>query len=80
MWIALVRLGLADRPGALEALELAADNRHGWLGSWLVGGEFEALRGEPRYEALLRRVGVAEFRNRRFPGNLRLPARDKSSG
>jgi serine/threonine-protein kinase len=73
MWIALVRLGLGDRPGALDALELAADNRHGWLGSWLVGGEFEALRGEPRYEALLRRVGVAEFRNRRFPGNLSGP-------
>jgi serine/threonine-protein kinase len=73
MWIAVVRLGLSDRSGALDALELAADNRHGWLGWWLVGGEFESLRGEPRYEALLRRVGVVEFRNRRFPESLRRP-------
>jgi tetratricopeptide (TPR) repeat protein len=69
MWIGLVRLGLGDRTGALDALELAADNRHGWLSMWLSLGEFEALRGEPRYEAVLSRVGVAEFRNKRFAGN-----------
>jgi serine/threonine-protein kinase len=74
MWIALIRLGLGDRSGALNALEAAADDRHGWLGWWLVGGEFEALRGDPRYEALVKRVGVTEFRNRRFPESRPTPA------
>jgi DNA-binding SARP family transcriptional activator/TolB-like protein len=69
MWIGLVRLGLGDHSGALEALERAADNRDGWLSMWLASGEFEALRGAPRYETLLKRVGVAEFRNRRFRRN-----------
>ena len=66
MWIAYVRLGLGDRAGALDALERSAAKREGLeLSYWLSVGEFEALRGEPRYEALLKRVGVAEFRNRR---------------
>jgi serine/threonine-protein kinase len=74
MWTAYVRLGLGDRAGALDALEFSARNRD--ADHFLIGvGEFEALRGEPRYEAVLQRMGLAEFiRNRR-----RAPA-GRSSG
>jgi tetratricopeptide (TPR) repeat protein len=64
MWIGYVRLGLGDKVGALDVLERPRAQGFG-LNYWLSVGEFEALRGEPRYEALLRQAGVAEFRNRR---------------
>jgi eukaryotic-like serine/threonine-protein kinase len=65
MWIAYTRLGLGDSAGALDALERSAAKREFSLSYWLSVGEFEALRGQPRYETLLERLGVAEFRNRR---------------
>ena len=65
MWIGYVRLGLGDTAGALDAVELSAAQAEYSLSYWLSVGEFEALRGNPRYEAVLERVGVAEFRNRR---------------
>jgi serine/threonine-protein kinase len=65
VWIARVRLALGDRAGALDALERSVRNREGWLAEILSGGVFEALQGEPRYEAVLERVGVAWIRNRR---------------
>jgi TolB-like protein/Tfp pilus assembly protein PilF len=64
-WIAYVRLGLGDGAGALDALERSAANHEQALIYWLSYGEFEALRGEPRYEAVLERTGLAQFRNRR---------------
>jgi serine/threonine protein kinase/Flp pilus assembly protein TadD len=74
MWTAYVRLGLGDRAGALDALEFSVRNRD-VVDFHIAVGEFEALRGEPRYEAVLERMGLAEFiRNRR-----RVPA-GRSSG
>jgi serine/threonine-protein kinase len=65
LWIGYVRLGLGDPAGALDALELSAAQGEFSLTYWLSVGEFEVLRGDPRYEALLERTRVAEFRNRR---------------
>jgi serine/threonine-protein kinase len=64
VWNSRVRLALGDRAGALDALERAARNREGWLSEMLSAGDFEALRGEPRYEAVLRRVGIPKIRTR----------------
>jgi serine/threonine-protein kinase len=65
VWFAHARVGLGDRQGALDALEASAGAHDSEL-AWLLGyGLFESLRGEPRYEALLRRVGLARFMRRR---------------
>jgi serine/threonine-protein kinase len=64
-WIAYVRLGLGDRVGALDALERSAAKHEQELIFWLSYGEFDALSGEPRYEAVLARTGLAQFRQRR---------------
>jgi eukaryotic-like serine/threonine-protein kinase len=64
-WISRVRLALGDRTGALDALERSARNREGWLSEMLASGNVDALRGEPRYEAVLRRVGITKVRTRK---------------
>lgn len=64
VWNSRVRLALGDRAGSLDALERAARNREGWLSEMLSAGDFEALRGEPRYEAVLSRVGIVKIRSR----------------
>ena len=64
VYFAQARLGLGDREGALAGLEASARVRDPSL-SWQLGyGMFEGLGGEPRYEALLRRVGLARFMRR----------------
>jgi eukaryotic-like serine/threonine-protein kinase len=68
VFLAWARLGVNDRPGALDALEESARNRDiDLIGFLTFGGTFKVLLGEPRYQALLRRVGLAQFRTRRFP-------------
>jgi serine/threonine-protein kinase len=64
VWFALARLGFGDRRGALDALEASANARDADLTVQLGYGMFESLRGDPRYEALLRRVGLARFMRR----------------
>jgi serine/threonine-protein kinase len=57
--LAQVHIGLSDHRGALDRLEQAHAERAAdlaWLG---VRPVFARLRGEPRFEALLRKVGVA---------------------
>ena len=61
VWLALAALGLGDRQRALDALEASARARDNDL-AWMLGSRsFEELRGDPRYEALVRRVGLARF-------------------
>lgn len=58
VFLATARLGLGDRAGALEALEASMRARDRDF-FWKVGyGEFEEMRDDPRYEDLLRQVGL----------------------
>jgi hypothetical protein len=54
----LVYTGMGDGPRALELLEQALAQRDVWL-TWLgVEPRFDALRTDPRFRELLRRVGL----------------------
>ncbi len=56
--IAQIYLGLGDHEQALAWLEKACDERSVWL-IWLgVDPKFDPLRSDPRFEDLLRRVGL----------------------
>jgi len=61
-YIAVARLAAGDRPGALDALEEALRNHDLGL-LFALGIGLEALDGEPRYEAVRKRV----FGNRPAP-------------
>ena len=61
-YLAAARLGAGDRAGALDALEAAARN-HDLNLAFELTVQFEPLDGEPRYEAVRRRV----FGNRSAP-------------
>ena len=57
-FIAQIFLGLGDHEQALAWLEKACDERSVWL-IWLgVDPKFDPLRSDPRFEDLLRRVGL----------------------
>jgi TolB-like protein/DNA-binding winged helix-turn-helix (wHTH) protein/tetratricopeptide (TPR) repeat protein len=56
---AMVDVGLGDHDGAMSALEEAFKDRSGWLVFLNVEPEFERLRSDPRFLALLRRAGHA---------------------
>ncbi len=56
--MALVNLGLGDRARALDSLENAYASDSEWLG-WLKNDRiFDPLRSEPRFVALLKKVGL----------------------
>ncbi len=56
--LALVYTGLGDREAALASLEQAIEARDEWL-IWLgTEPKFDDLRSDPRFEALLKRVGL----------------------
>jgi tetratricopeptide (TPR) repeat protein len=56
--LAVIYAGLGEREQALDQLEKAADERYNWLVFLKVAPLFEALRSEPRFNALVRRVGL----------------------
>jgi DNA-binding winged helix-turn-helix (wHTH) protein/Flp pilus assembly protein TadD len=59
-WLSLVYVGLGDRTRALDLLDQAYQDRDVWM-TWLgVEPRFDALRGEPRFQRLLRGVGLVE--------------------
>jgi TolB-like protein len=61
VFIAMAKLGLGDVSGALvelEESERARDRDFFWK---ILMGEFEELRDQPRYEAILVRTGAARF-------------------
>lgn len=56
--LAVVYNGLGMRAQALDQLENAADERYNWLVFLKVEPLFESLRSEPRFVALVHRVGL----------------------
>jgi len=60
MTLSFMRTRLGDRKGALDALEQAYAQHSGDLLFIRVEPCFAALRGEPRYEAIVKKVGFPE--------------------
>ena len=57
--MALVSLGLGDRAHALDSLEKAYASDSEWLGYLNLDKIFDSLRSEPRFQALLKKLGFA---------------------
>jgi TolB-like protein/Flp pilus assembly protein TadD len=58
-FVSHVQLALGEREAALASLERAADERSPHLGYLAVEPRLDGLRDEPRYRALLARLGLA---------------------
>jgi TolB-like protein len=56
---ALVHLGLGDKKRALDGLDNAYEARSQWLCLLKISRIFDPLRSEPRFIALLKKVGLA---------------------
>jgi Flp pilus assembly protein TadD len=56
--IALVNVGLGDKDAALAALEEAYRERSTLLTYLKMDPRFDPLRGDPRFQDLLRRIGL----------------------
>ena len=61
--LATVRNALGDREGALDLLERAYDERDVRLAFLGVDVRWKSLYPEPRFQALLRRMGLANAAN-----------------
>jgi DNA-binding winged helix-turn-helix (wHTH) protein/TolB-like protein len=57
--VAVVRAGLGDTDGAIAALEEAYQHRTSWVVFLAQEPEFDAIRADPRFSELTRRMGVA---------------------
>src|SRR5947209_11959740 len=57
--LAVIYAGLGEREKALNNLEKAAEERFYWIVFIKVEPIFESLRSEPRFLALVRRVGLS---------------------
>ncbi len=69
--VALVQAELGDRDQAFTALDQAVADRSNWLGWLKLDPRFENLHGDPRFDALVRRVGAIGPRGRWMPSILR---------
>ena len=58
--IALAHLGLNEKEEALQMLEQDVTEHGFWMGSVLVVPELDALRSEPRFKALIKRMNLPE--------------------
>lgn len=58
---ALIHLGLDDRQRALDYLEAGFDRRESNVALLAVHPAYDALRGEPRFEKLVARLGLPEL-------------------
>src|SRR5213083_1955374 len=56
--IALVHLGLGDNEQALRWLQAAYEERSEWLVTDMPAPNFDSLRQDPRFSALMRKVGI----------------------
>jgi tetratricopeptide (TPR) repeat protein len=61
--IAAIQVGLDQNEEALANLEKAADVRDCSLPVRLLNPEFDTIRSEPRYQALMERIGLRKPRN-----------------
>ena len=57
-YVALAHLGFGDGARALKWLEKACDDRSAYMSNIDADPALDALRGNARFGALLRRVGV----------------------
>ncbi len=57
--IAVIHLGLGDHRKALELLRTACDNRELAVTGFKVHPIYDPLRGDPEFEELVRRIGLA---------------------
>jgi len=55
----LVNIGLGDRTGAFNSLDKAFAERSEWMMELKVEPEFDPLRGDARFQSLLRRIAEA---------------------
>jgi hypothetical protein len=55
-----VQLGLGERDQAIASLEQGYANRDQWMLYLKVDPHLDDLRSDPRFEDLLRRVGLPE--------------------
>jgi serine/threonine-protein kinase len=60
---ATILIGLGDIEGAIDWTERSFDDRRGWLVYLGVNPLLDPLRGNPRFEALVRRMGLAQPRS-----------------
>jgi TolB-like protein/tetratricopeptide (TPR) repeat protein/tRNA A-37 threonylcarbamoyl transferase component Bud32 len=58
--LALGHLGVGDRDAFFTWIERAYEARNHWLISLRAGADFDPVRGDPRFQALLDRVGVPD--------------------
>jgi serine/threonine protein kinase/tetratricopeptide (TPR) repeat protein len=59
MWIAVIHLGLGENDQAFDWMQKAYDDLSAWLVYLKVDPLFDPVRGDARFAALLRRVGLA---------------------
>jgi Flp pilus assembly protein TadD len=56
--VAIILAGLAEKDQALAWLERANEERDPWITTLRINFMFDALRSDPRFQDLLRRVGL----------------------
>ena len=54
----MVYAGLGDKDEAFEWLEKGYDEQHSYLSHLKVAPEWDNLRSDPRYHALLMKIGL----------------------
>jgi len=64
---AIIYVGLGEKSNALKSLEKAYQEHSSLLALSKVDPRLDPLRSEPRFETLLRRIGLAEMNSIRIP-------------
>ncbi len=57
-WRALIYIWLGNKEKALDWLEIAYERRDRWMINIKYSPEFDSLRSEPRFQVLIRRIGL----------------------